>query len=167
MKADRKSMKPQQALERKSSKAGAFSRVLQRYDKLFSTKGSFALKCGENLRQCIHSNDVPEVPAAYLIYAVRRRRAELLYIGKSGTMRTDGTLKNQGLATRLRMKQGKQWRAEFYEEEMRQRRLSGLEFRWWATFDRSVRILPAWAEAQLFQAYFDENGRLPAWNLAV
>ena len=110
---------------------------------------------------------MPDMPAAYLIYAVRRRRSELLYIGKSGTLRTDGTFKGQGLATRLRMKRGKKWRAEFYTEEIRQRGLSAIEFRWWVTFDRKVRILPAWAEAELFQAYFDDHQQLPPWNLTV
>lgn len=145
----------------------ALARALRVYDKRFATKGSFRLRRGENLRDCIRRNQVPEIPAVYLIYAVRRRRSELLYIGKSGTVRTNGTLKGQGLATRLRMKQGKKWRAEFYTEEMRRLRLSALEFRWWGTFDRTMRILPAWSEAELFQTYFDDHQRLPPWNLAV
>ena len=140
---------------------------MEQYDEMFPTKGYFRLKRGENLRACISRNEVPEMPAAYLIYGVTRTQSDLLYIGKSGTLRTDGTFKNQGLATRLRMKQGKKWRAEFYEEQMQDLQLSGLEFRWWGTFDHDDRVLPILAEAELFQAYFNDCGRLPAWNKAA
>ncbi len=145
----------------------AFTQMLGRYDKRFTINGSFRLQRGENLRTCIQRNQVPDMPAVYLIYAVRQRRAELLYIGKSGTLRSDGSFKNQMLATRLRMKQGKMWRAEFYAEQMKKLRLTALHFQWWVTFDDKVRIIPLKAEADLLQAFFDDHRRLPQWNLAA
>src|SRR3990170_483263 len=127
----------------------ALAELLNIYEGQFSNNGSFRLARGEDLRACIANNGVPELPAAYLIYGVERRRRELLYIGKSGTLKTDGSFKNQGLATRLRMKQGKRWRAEFYQDEMERRKLDALYFRWFVTFGGQVRILPLKAEADL------------------
>ena len=97
--------------------------LLQKYMKRFKRRGSFCLACNEDLRACIAQNEVPNLPAAYLIYGVKGRGRELLYIGKSGTVRTDGSFKNQGLAVRLRMKQTKTvWRAQYYADQMAQRK---------------------------------------------
>ena len=145
----------------------AFAELIKRYDKRFPTRGSFRLRHGEDLRSCIARNGVPRMPSVYLIYAVRNRRAELLLIGMSGTLRTDGSFKKQMLAERLRRKQGRKPRAEFYREEMQKRNLEALEFKWWVTFDDKTRVIPRKAEADLLQAYFDDHGRLPPWNGAA
>ncbi len=145
----------------------AFVELIERYDKRFPNNGSFRLRRGEDLRTTIATNDVPRLPAVYLIYSVRSKRTELMYIGKSGTLQTDGSFKEHMLAQRLRMKQGKQWRAEFYREQMELLKLAALEFKWWVTFDNKVRVIPLKAEADLIQAYFDDHGRLPPWNRAA
>lgn len=142
-------------------------KLLDSYKRQFGNHGRFRLSRGQDLRSCIVENSIPNLPAAYLIYGIKKGARELLEIGKSGTVRTDGSFKSQGLAVRLRMKQGKTWRAEYYAAQMTQRKLDALEFEWYVTFDDSAKVLPLKAEADLLQAYFDEEGRLPLWNLAA
>ena len=49
----------------------------------------------------------------------------------------------------------------------RSEKLDALEFEWYVTFEGSSKVLPLKAEADLLQAYFDDFGRLPPWNLAA
>ena len=138
-----------------------------RFDNEFSEKGKFRFARGQSLQACIRAADVPNTPGAYLIYGVKARRMNLLYIGKAGTVNTDGSLKAQGLAKRLTMKQDGMRRQKYFESQMRKLKLDYLEFRWWVTMDVGSRVLPVFAEAQLMQAYYKSHGRLPAWNKAA
>jgi hypothetical protein len=58
-------------------------------------------------------------------------------------------------------------RQAFVEQEMDKSGWESLVFSWFVTFDASVHVIPAKAEADLLQAYFDENGHLPEWNQSI
>ena len=124
----------------------------------------------KNTPQDIHTrimeSSVPDKPGVYFICGVERERSRLLQIGKAGTLRNDGSFKNQGLRGRLGAKQGGMSRQKFFQKEISELKLDSLRFYWFVTFDidRNLLVIPAKAEADLLQRYFDGNDHLPDWN---
>lgn len=144
-----------------------FDQLIERYKRRFKRHESFCVGSIDDLRTCIAQAGVPNLPGAYLIYGLQGRKRELLYVGKSGTVRTNGTFKTQGLARRLNMKQGRLMRAVYWAKQIEERRLDGLEFEWYVTFDGPAKVLPSKAESDLLQAYFDDYRQLPPCNAAI
>ena len=58
-------------------------------------------------------------------------------------------------------------RRRFFPEQIEKLNLKALSFRWFVTFTEKVKIIPAKAEADLLQAYFEEHNNLPLWNKRV
>ncbi|MNL32783.1 hypothetical protein D3C87_1546570 [compost metagenome] len=115
----------------------------------------------ENLAKAL--KEVPSLPGVYIICGRMGNGNEVAYIGKAGSLCRDGSFKKQKLKGRLQAKKDSQRnRKEWYQELLQ--RYEALVFHWLVTFDGDVRIVPAKAEADLLQAYFDENGRLPPEN---
>lgn len=138
-----------------------FAEFLQDYNSRFPEQGKFELHRGEPYKV----SGVPEAPGVYLIYGRTGSQVELLYVGRSGTMETRGSFSDQMLYTRLaRGKQDGQSRKVWCPWVIEEFGLDALVFHWIVTFSDSIRVLPAKAEADLLQAYFDEFGRLPPKN---
>jgi len=70
---------------------------------------------------------VSNAPGIYLIFKCDDLEHPL-YIGKAGTIKTDGSWKDQKLSRRLRMKQGHMFRREFFSKLMADKGLAGLTF---------------------------------------
>lgn len=127
----------------------------------------------------------------YVIYGKRGITQELLYIGKSGTIRRAGKLGSQGLVTRINKKDSKTEEgkalmrqsvfrvfvdhpaAEKDEREnvekaypfiQNEGSYDGLEFHLIETYKNKVGTPPALAEAQLLWAYLFEHEDLPKMN---
>lgn len=144
-----------------------FNEFLSNYSRRFPKHGSFELLKGEKIKLRTREGGVPKQPGVYLIYARNNRRVRLLYVGRSGTLRSNGTFKGQRLIGRLSAKQKGIPRQRFYQEQIAHLQLDALVFQWFITFADKVRIIPAKAEADLLQAYFDEYNRLPKWNESI
>jgi hypothetical protein len=142
----------------------AFDELLDDYRRRFPRNGCFELREGESIRTRAEEERVPREPGVYLIYGRKERRRELLYVGKAGTLRQDGVFKRQKLRGRLSARQKGMSRQRWYQNQMRRLGLDALVFLWFVTFDDSVRVVPSKAEADLLQAYFDDENRLPRWN---
>ncbi len=146
-----------------------FDKLLSDYRQHFPWNGSFELRRGEKIGIRAKEKGVPDEPGIYLIYGYKGGRSEiLLYIGKSGLLHQDGTFGDQKLLKRIT--KGKQEgipRRRFFPEQMELLGLEALVFHWFVTFTPNVRVIPAKAEADLFQAYFDENDKLPLWNKEI
>ena len=144
-----------------------FEELVRIASQSFPQNGSFKLLPGQDIHERIRESRVPDKPGVYLICGTERERCRLLQIGKAGTLTNDGSFKNQKLPGRLGAKQGGMSRQKFFQIEMSERQLDSLLFYWFVTFDRKLRIIPAKAEADLLQRYFDDNGHLPAWNTVM
>ena len=144
-----------------------FEELVRIASRSFPQNGSFELLPGQDIHKRIKENSVPDKPGVYFICGTERERCRLLQIGKAGTLRNDGSFKNQKLRGRLGAKQDGIRRQEFFQRKMSELQLDNLLFYWFVTFDRDVFIIPAKAEADLLQEYFDENGHLPAWNATM
>lgn len=146
----------------------SFDQLLEQYRRRFPSHGAFRLRPEEDVIARVEEGEVPRDPGVYLIYGVREGTRELLYVGKSGTLHQDGTFSAQKLRRRIaKGKQRRMSRRRFYPKQMTQLGLDALEFEWFVTVSEQIRIIPAKAEADLLQAYFEEHGALPRWNRRI
>lgn len=129
---------------------------------------------------------VPSGYGVYVVYGVKTASIkELLYIGKSGTMCTNGFMRKQGIAkrlTRTAFAKGSHKVTRFQlfdflvdknaDSPLIADRYSGihagayesLSIKWIETYNDNEQILPAYAEAVLISAFFAENNCLPPLN---
>ncbi len=141
--------------------------LLQEYENRFPRNGAFELRRGEQIQTRAKEERGPEEAWVYLIYSRRGRKRELLYVGKAGTLRQDGSLKDQKLPGRIRNRRKGMRSQQYYQLQFQQHGFDALPFRWFVTYAGNVGIIPAKAEADLLQAFFDDTGRLPLWNDAL
>ena len=126
----------------------------------------FSLLPGESIKEGVRRERVPNAPGIY-IYFERDDLEHPLYIGKSGTIRADGSWKNQGISVRLTMKQEGIFRREFFLKLMANECPAGLTFIWFVTHDQNTKIIPGLAEMELLQAHYDLRGCLSRLNKCV
>ncbi len=106
----------------------------------------------------------------YLIYALTKGKVRLYYIGSSGKVTNQGTIKHQQGGIYSRIVEGKQWDQPhrwIWPEEMREQDIEALDIYWYVTFDEDNKHIPAFIEAMLLQQYFDLHRQLPPWNLQL
>jgi hypothetical protein len=118
----------------------------------------------EPLRAALAHAGVPDKVGAYVLRAARDQAVEIVYVGRSGTLRNDGTFRNQKLFGRLQAKQEGMSRQAFFRKKLDEGGFTGLRIEWFETWDDNHRHAPALAEAELLQAYLDEHRHLPPWN---
>lgn len=147
-----------------SRTAEGFDEAMEAYCRDFHG-GTFDLRRGDLLR--VASKGVPDAPGVYAVYAVKDDQREVVYIGKAGTLRPDGEWKKQGLHGRLNAIQDDVPRQEFFQDKISKEELDALSFRWLVTYGKGSQILPAKAEADLLQKYFELHRKLPRWNRAL
>lgn len=144
-----------------------FDSYLENLKELFPEYGHFEYRLGENLRSTVASAKVPNLPGVYLFCAPTQVSDKWLYIGKAGTILTDGSLRDQGLKKRIPNRHDGESRQKFLEEKMGRLGLSAIRILWFVTFNQQTKLIPAKTEADLLQAYFEENGKLPPWNKGI
>ncbi|HBT20704.1 MAG TPA: hypothetical protein DEA47_05020 [Peptococcaceae bacterium] len=144
-----------------------FEEVLLKYKQCFRNQGTFDLKKEEKISSRVREAKVPNKPGVYLIYALKKTNCELIYIGRAGTMLRDGSFKKQGLFERLKAKQKGISRNKYFQEQMKKLGIETLIFEWFVTFDEYTKVIPAKAEAELLQAYFENYNVLPLWNNCI
>ena len=126
--------------------------------------GQFNVSKGQKITEAIKENNVPNDYGIYLIYEGSDCNGELIYIGRSGTMKSDGTMGSQGIRKRLGMKQCGMSRNDFYIKEMKKRQ-KGISVAWFVTFNiAGQKTLPALAESEAMQEFYELEGRLPELN---
>lgn len=121
----------------------------------------------------IEGKEAPNEPGVYVIYAKTNEGMHILQIGKAGILKDGGSFTPQKLKGRL--SRGKQrnengervMRKELFRNEIAKPGVQCLIIYWFVTFGGGVRIIPAKAEADLLQAYFDACNRLPPWKRAI
>lgn len=74
-------------------------------------RGDFVLHDTETINEVVVREGVPNGYGVYVMSANRDGHREIVYVGKAGTLRQDGSFKQQGLAKRLTMKQDGEYRA--------------------------------------------------------
>ena len=125
-------------------------------------QGHFFFEKGQSLKE--QSKNVPSLPGVYYFLRISRGKEEIVYIGKSGTILTDGSFKKQTLNKRINNKQENIKRQQYLEQKIEVENIDALDVHWFVTFDDDHQDLPAFVEGHLMQQYFDTFGTLPPWN---
>jgi len=104
----------------------------------------------------------------YVVYELKNGKIELVYIGSSGKIQNNGTIKHRkgGLFDRIVNGQqfGKIPRKVSWPKKMRDEKIEALDIYWYDTFNQVIMDIPACIEAILIQRFFEINRRLPKWN---
>jgi hypothetical protein len=140
------------------------NKLIQEFTKEFSNYGSFELLPNESINEVVVREKVPDKYGVYLIYGIQDNFEQLIYLGKSGTIKNDGKFKDQALRKRLTMKQDDMRRKDFFKKIMKENNYDRLKFLWFITYDDDNRILPGYAEGKLVQAFVENYKRLPLLN---
>lgn len=135
--------------------------IIKQYRQLFSQRGTFSFSHGQRIRDVVRNE---EVPNAYGVYIVSGPAGDILYIGRSGKMKNDGSFQGQALRGRITNRQGRLSRQQLFEKILAERQLNSLLFEWFTTFNEMNPVLACLAESQLLQSYFDLHGNLPTYN---
>jgi len=99
--------------------------------------------------------------AVYGVYVVRAAKSnEVIYVGKAGTIGREGRFKEQDIPTRLTNRQGKNMsRKEWFQGLVKHHGRLKIEY-----LELPAKLSPAFVEAYLLQAYFNDHRRLPEQN---
>jgi hypothetical protein len=95
------------------------------------------------------------------VYVVRRLdNTAVLYVGKAGTITSDGELKDQDLRGRLTNTRGNESSQAWFTALCSENGAVSVEY----VLLESTPVSPSLAEAMLLQAFLNETGRLPCRN---
>jgi hypothetical protein len=135
----------------------------------YKDHGHFVFTPNDSLGKCC--NAPTNKNGVYIVFALSQGRSEIIYIGLSGEMQNDGTLKTRGGnygGMKERIVNGDHYnrvqRKKAWLEEMENENFESLEVYWWVTFDDEINHIPAYVEALLIQRYYDDFKKLPRWN---
>lgn len=133
--------------------------------------GSFDFYAAASKRDCFKDCNAPsDASGIYLIFGVSGSNEELVYIGRSGELLSDGTMKHRlaGLGgIKDRLVNGKYkytdtglkvTRYIFWKEKMATERFEKLKIKWYVTHSADYLDCPIKIEADLINAY------RPRWN---
>lgn len=126
----------------------------------FIKQGYFTFEIGNSL-----SEKTKEIPKGYGVYKIYANsiKGELLYIGKGGTVHTDGGFDKQPLKRRLNNTQENIRREKFFIKKMNEDKQLKILYIKWFLIDEKL-FLPAYYEATLIQDYYSKHSKLPKWN---
>ena len=127
--------------------------------------GFFYLYKGEKIEQVLAENNVPNQYGVYIIYSINGNQKDIVYIGKAGTMMTDGTFKKQGIRNRLKaVGTDNIPRSVYFQNIIEEFGFDKLKFVWIVTFYELEKEIPAYTEARLIQSYYSRHNKLPLLN---
>jgi hypothetical protein len=134
----------------------------------YKESGHFFFKPIDNLGQVC--NAPTDKSGVYIIYALKDGRIELIYIGRSGKVKSNGSLfiRKAGLGgLKDRLVNGKQFgaaRRNAWKAQMLAEKIEALDVYWYATHNDQFVDCPKKLENKLLQKHFALYGRLPKWN---
>jgi len=111
-----------------------------------------------------HFRGIPQKTERYGVYVIGQKDTrEVLYVGKSGTIDSQGQFKGQDIPGRLKnVKGGKVPSNNWFRNLLQERGHLVIEYVFLPMF-----ISPAFVEAALLQAYLNEHQRLPYRNKSL
>ena len=134
----------------------------------YKSTNHFFFRPVDNLGQVC--NAPTDKSGVYLIYALKGGQIELIYIGRSGEVKSDGRLfiRKAGLGgLKDRLVNGKQFgeaRRNSWKTKMTEEKIEALDVYWYVTHNDSFVDCPRILENKLLQRHLDTFDRLPRWN---
>ena len=135
----------------------------------YTHNGHFFLKSTDNLKAVC--NAPIDKSGVYVVYALKKGKIELVYIGRSGKQEKDGSIliRKAGLGGMMdRIVNGHQFgkvpRRISWINIIKQENIEALDVYWYVTHNAVFLDCPRSIENKLLNKYFDVYGRLPVWN---
>lgn len=131
----------------------------------YKSKNHFTYTPKDELSKICDAPD--DKSGVYLVFDRSENDKQLIYIGLSGKMQNDGTMKNRENGLKGRIVKGKQFgrsRKSSWPKKMIEDGIEVLDVYWYVTFDLTIQDIPAYVEGLLLQRFFEMHGRLPKWN---
>ena len=103
----------------------------------------------------------------YIVFAIINETPELVYIGSSGKMRKNGSIKHRNGGLFNRIVEGKQFgkkRKLSWKNKLIEDNIESLDIHWYDTFTND-REIPLYVEGLIIQKYFTVHNCLPIWNV--
>jgi hypothetical protein len=133
----------------------------------FVIHGQFNVAIGQNITEAVRKNAVPNEFGIYIVHEGHNCTGQPIYIGRSGTILNNGERRSQGIAQRLGKKQAGKSRNTLFKEVMKSKN-KGISVAWFVTLSSNGKgILPALAEAEAIQEFYDLHGKLPELNKSI
>ncbi len=136
--------------------------------KKYKQNDHFFFKPMDNLEQVC--NAPTDKSGVFIIYVLKGGRIELVYIGSSGEVKSDGSLfiRKAGIGgLKDKIVNGKQFgeaRRNSWKKQMLAEKIEALDIYWYATHNDKFVDCPKTIENKLLQRHFNIFGRLPRWN---
>ncbi len=108
-----------------------------------------------------HNISELEIMKKYGVYIICDNDNNVIYIGKGGTIRQDGTMKDQNISKRLKNIRDKQTANNFFKNVMTDNGFDSLTVVCIETYPKK---LPGFVEADLIQRFYDNEHKLPLLN---
>ena len=121
---------------------------------------SFSLNINEKLSKKVKEIKLPNSFGIYIIYKNQKSYENIIYIGKAGEIKNNGTSKNQGLLKRLTNVRNNKTANNYFKELF----CDDIDKIIIEYFETSDGIIPSFVEASLVQEYFSKFLRLPLLN---
>ena len=134
---------------------------------MFKNSNSFTFTAEDSLEEVCNAS---EGSGVFVVNAINGEGKELIMVGSTGTIQNDGTLKSKNGGLFDKIVNGHQFaktgRKYSWSAQMKLENIALLEIYWYETFNDSDKVIPTFMEAQILQNFFDENSKLPRWNVA-
>jgi len=138
----------------------------------YKQKDHFFLTSKDDLKK--ECNAPTDKSGVYLVYALKNGRIELVYIGRSGKIRKDGTMKirKSGLGgLKDRIVNGHQFgnvpRRVSWIKQIEKENIEALDIYWYATHNEKFMDCPRLLEDDLLHIYISVYNSLPRWNIML
>jgi hypothetical protein len=138
----------------------------------YEQKDHFFLKPNDSLREVC--NAPTNKSGVYLVYALKSGKVELVYIGRSGQMQTNGSMfiRKTGLGgLKDRIINGHQFgkipRRISWISQIKKDKIEALDIYWYATHTETYSDCPRILESKLLLKYLDIYNCLPKWNKEI
>jgi len=134
----------------------------------YKNNGHFFFSIKDNLGETC--NAPIDKSGVYVIYSLKGNRIELIYIGRSGEVKSDGSLfvRKAGLGgLKDRLVNGKQFgepRRNSWKAQMLRESIEALNIYWYVTHNANFADCSRVLENRLLSKHMDIYGRLPRWN---
>ena len=133
----------------------------------YQNNGHFFLSEDKSLEKVC--NAPKTASGVYVIYALKGGKIELVYIGCSGKVLSNGQIKHRNGGLFDRIVNGKQFndsRKKSWAAQVKKEKIEALDIYWYETINNEIGDIPTYVEAVCMQRYFEIYGRLPRWNEA-
>lgn len=121
---------------------------------------SFTLNINEKLSKKVKEIKLPNSFGIYIVYKNQKSYENIIYIGKAGEIKNDGSFKNQGLLKRLTNVRNNKTANNYFKELF----CDDIDKIIIEYFETSDGIIPSFVEASLVQEYFSKFSKLPLLN---